>query len=271
MSRYFLLIGIVLIFSGCGPEAESSAAFSRAVEVVSQARLAGAAADSIVPALDSTLLKGIDLNYLTGKFDPAAHAGFAVVKSPYTHRPGMWLRRETLTAFQDMWAAAKKEGILLDIISATRTFDQQKTIWQGKWARFATETPEPLARVRRILEYSAMPGASRHHWGTDVDLNDLNNSAFEPGGRYEKVYAWLQKHAHEYGFCQPYSPKGAERPEGYNEERWHWSYMPLSGPFLQQYQQLMRDELFSGFSGAESAPALQMVKHYASGINRSCR
>ena len=82
------------------------------------------------------------------------------------------------------------------------------------------EVPEPVERARMILTYSSMPGTSRHHWGTDMDLNKDNNGYFATGEGL-KVYEWLQAHAHEYGFCQPYTPKGPNRPEGYNEEKWH--------------------------------------------------
>lgn len=220
--------------------------------------------DSNAAALTDTI---VDLNYLLGKFDPAKHQRFVPVEKPYTDRAGMFLRGETYEAFKRMHAAAKKDGVTLRIISSTRTFAQQSAIWNGKWAKFAKAAPAPADRSRKILEYSAMPGASRHHWGTDIDLNDLNNPAFEKNGAHAPVYTWLREHAHEYGFCQPYS---AGRPYGYNEERWHWSYMPLSKPFLRQYVRLADDTQLQGFQGAETAREIQVVKHYVLGINHDC-
>lgn len=213
----------------------------------------------------------VDLDYLMGKFDPAARPDFVKVGQPYAEKPGMMLRREAFDAFREMWAAARRDGVTLTIISSTRTFAQQKAIWDGKWKRFAAETPDRHARALRILEYSAMPGASRHHWGADIDLNDLNNPAFEPGGAHEKMYRWLAEHAHEFGFCQPYTPKTDARRTGYNEEKWHWSYTPLSKPFLDQYLQQAGDALLTGFEGAETALKIKVVENYAAGINASCR
>lgn len=207
---------------------------------------------------------------LLGKFDPANHPDFEAVKKPYTDRPDMWMQRKAFAAYQQMYEAAQKDGIVLKIISSTRTFSQQKVIWERKWERFASETPDPAARAAKILEYSSMPGTSRHHWGTDIDLNDLNNPAFEPGGRYSKVYEWLTAHAYEYGFCQPYSQKNEERPAGYNEERWHWSYTPLSKPFLKQYREIFNDNSIEGFKGSETARSLQVVKNYVCGIRAAC-
>lgn len=218
-----------------------------------------------------TAVYPVNLDYLLGKFDPATHPDFIPVSAPYTNKPGMMLRKETLEAFKKMFEAAKKDGVTLRIISSTRTFWQQKDIWEGKWTRFAKEAPAPQARALKILEYSAMPGASRHHWGTDVDLNDLNNPSFKKGGAYATTYDWLAAHAHEFGFCQPYSEKGPARPNGYNEERWHWSYMPLAQDFLNQYLQNIHNEMITGFSGAETATEIDAVGNYVSGINPDCK
>ena len=210
----------------------------------------------------------VDNDYLLGKFDPKSNPDFVAVGKPYSDRPGMFLRKEACEAFKKMFAAAKKEGVALQIISSTRTFSQQKDIWEAKWMRFAKEAPAPKDRALKILEYSAMPGSSRHHWGTDTDLNDLNNPAFESGGKHEKVYAWLLAHAHEYGFGQPYT---AGRPTGYHEEKWHWSYLPLSRDFLALYQQRLREKDIAGFQGAETAEEIGIVKNYVLGINTACQ
>ena len=68
-------------------------------------------------------------------------------------------------------------------MSSFRDFSRQLTIWNGKFsgettdARRGRASPSSRALVREeridtILLWSALPGASRHHWGTDVDLVD---------------------------------------------------------------------------------------------------
>lgn len=218
--------------------------------------------------VDTLVQPKVGAEYLLGKFEPATHADFVKVGKPYTDRAGMLLRRETFDAFKNMWKAAQKENVTLRIISSTRTFAQQKNIWEGKWERFAKAAPAPKDRALKILEFSSMPGSSRHHWGTDIDLNDLNNAAFETGGKYQKVYEWLSAHAHEYGFCQPYT---AGRQHGYQEEKWHWSYSPLSKPFLEEYKKTITDSDIKGFQGAELAPELHTVEYYVGGINQDCQ
>ncbi|MDX1913234.1 MAG: D-alanyl-D-alanine carboxypeptidase family protein, partial [Saprospiraceae bacterium] len=119
---------------------------------------ATAQAPVIVHAPDTFPSVGID--YLMGKFDPAARTDFVKIGKPYTDKAGMMLRKEAFESFEKMWTAARNDGITLKIISSTRTFTQQKAIWEGKWSRFAQETPDPEKRALRILEYSAMPGVS---------------------------------------------------------------------------------------------------------------
>ncbi len=205
---------------------------------------------------------------LLGQFDPAEHPDFVRIAAPFASKPCMYLRREAAEAFASMAAAAQRDGVALRVLSATRTFAHQKVIWERKWRERAAAMPDPVARARSILEYSSMPGVSRHHWGTDVDLNALENSDFEPGGRHEKVYRWLQQHAHQFGFCQPYT---SARATGYREEKWHWSYRPLSGPMLRQYAAQVSDSLLTGFLGAEVAMSLQVIKHYALEVDTSCQ
>ena len=212
-----------------------------------------------------------EVSFLMGNFDPAKDARFVPVKAPHTAKTGMRLQKETYDAFQKMWTAAKADGVQLTIISSTRNFAQQKNIWEGKWKRYEKETPDPAQRARRILEYSSMPGTSRHHWGTDIDLNDLSNSSFEKGGSSKKVYDWLTAHAAQYGFGQPYTVKDESRPEGYNEEKWHWSYLPLSKKYRNAYLHQIKNEDISGFQGAATAVELQVVKYFVGGVSPVCQ
>ena len=77
--------------------------------------------------------------------------------------------------------------------------------------------------------------------------------------------------AARFGFCQPYTPKGENRPYGYNEEKWHWSYMPLSKTFTQQAGLHLKDKMIKGFEGAETAVDIQVIKHFVLGINSACK
>ncbi len=218
------------------------------------------------------------IEYLMGKFDPAKHPDFVVVDKKYADGEGYYLRNDTYDSFQKMWEAAQADGITLTIVSATRNFYRQKQIWEAKWTgqrkiengtNAAQKYKDAKTRALKILEYSSMPGTSRHHWGTDIDLNDLDNYTFEQGPG-KKVYDWMQKHAAEYGFCQPYTTKGKDRPNGYNEEKWHWSYIPVAQHLTQLAAQRLQDEAIGGFQGAETAKDIGIVEKYVLGINKEC-
>ena len=221
----------------------------------------------------------VDTEYIMGKFNPVKHKDFVLIDKKLANRGGMYLRKQAYEDFKKMAAAAQKEGIKLTIVSATRAFDVQKGIWEGKWlGRRKIESnkdasiayPDPKTRALKILEYSSMPGTSRHHWGTDIDINALTNSYFEKGTGL-KVYEWLTKHAATYGYCQPYTAKGKDRPDGYNEEKWHWSYLPLSLPLTNQCKSHLKNEMISGFKGSEVATEIDVVGKYVLGINHSCQ
>ena len=216
-----------------------------------------------------------DLSYVMGQFDPAAHPDFVQVDLEFANREGMYLRKDTYEAFKKMAAAAQADGVKLKIISATRNFNQQKQIWEAKWTGARTleggesaPTAYPKARDRAmaILRYSSMPGSSRHHWGTDVDLNNLNNVFFDKG-EGKTTYDWLKENAAAFGFAQPYT---AGRPFGYNEERWHWSYLPVATQLTKMAQDSLADQMIKGFKGAETAAEIQIVEHYVLGINPEC-
>ena len=222
--------------------------------------------------------------YLTGRFEPSEREDFVLVSPENAFGANnMYLRKETYEAFIQMRQAAKVDGVDLKIASATRNFDYQKNIWDEKWAEAELETsgkkenaqgiPDGLRRFKKILEFNAAPGTSRHHWGTDLDINRINPlyaGGAKDGIEREKIYTWLVKNASLFGFCQTYTPKNTARKTGYNEERWHWSYTPLSKIFMKEYKILIKNEDIKGFLGDEFVPAYDLVDNYVLAINPDC-
>ncbi len=228
---------------------------------------------------DTLPIYNFSLDYLRGRFDPAKHPDFRSVPAYLTDKSRtFYLRKDACAAFEKMHKAAADDGVQLLIISATRNFDRQKSIWEAKWtgARLlegkenaSKAYPAAKDRALAILRWSSMPGTSRHHWGTDMDINQLTNKYFE-SGRGLKEYEWLQNNAAAYGFCQPYSPKGVDRPDGYNEEKWHWSYLPVARQLTKLAQTKLNDSQIDDFKGAEAAAEIGVVKKFVLGISRTC-
>lgn len=265
-------------FVACQPGSDTTGASEQTDDTKTTGNAREATTVQDTSDLEKAYAMGLDTQYLMGKFDPAQHPDFMQVPAQYADREGLLLRKDTYEAFLAMYKAAKADGVQLIIRSATRNFNYQKGIWERKWTgqrklssgeNAAEAFPDPEARALEILKYSSMPGTSRHHWGTDIDLNAFNNSYFEQG-QGKKIYDWLSAHAADFGFCQPYSPKGPERPNGYNEEKWHWSYLPVAQPLTTLAQTELKDSMISGFEGAEIAVGIKVVDNYVLGISDLC-
>ncbi|MFC1671155.1 M15 family metallopeptidase [Spirochaetota bacterium] len=221
-------------------------------------------------------------DYLTGRFNPYKNKLFVSVSSvgiPATSKR-LYLRKDVTLAFKKMLLDFRKSHpkIRIWICSATRNFNVQKSIWEKKFdgrrlvgGKKLTETiKDPLERALRILQYSSMPGTSRHHWGTDLDINYLSNKYYKKG-KGKIIYEWLKKNGPKYGFCQPYTDG---RDKGYNEERWHWSYRPIAKVFLRDWNKLYKKKVIKTknkklFKGAEHSGHLAPI--YVNEINKSCK
>ena len=226
------------------------------------------------PNTDSTITKAvnpnnfekIEKNILLGKFDYKKDSNFSIVSSKYSSKT-IYLRNEVLLKFDQMYNAAFKDGIKLVIISGTRSFNHQKYIWDRKWAK-NIQKMDSISAVKEIMKYSSMPSTSRHHWGTDVDLNSLENSSFEKG-EGKKIFDWLVANAFKYGFHMTYDNQEETNRTGYKMEIWHWSYMPISKKFLIQFNEYIKCENISSFKGSKFAchQDVDVIKNFVNGIN----
>lgn len=212
--------------------------------------------------------------YLTGKFSPRKHPFFVNVHNYgfETYKRTIFIRKEVAQALQKAQKALKKDhpDLSFIVLSGTRTYWQQKFIWQRKWKRYKASTP--LKKALKILVFSSMPGTSRHHWGTDVDLNSLNNKYFSYG-KGLILYKWMKKNMHKFGFYLVYT---AGRKQGYNEERWHWTYLPTSKKLLKDwnknfYNYPLRINEGGGFYGSHISSIIKLAPIYATAINPKCK
>ena len=210
---------------------------------------------------------GFSKEELLGQIKPASHSSFSLVPQKYASKSGIYLRTEVLFAFKVLHEAAIDEGLEIKILSGTRSFSYQQSIWERKWEKPRYMGWDALDKALDILTYSSMPGTSRHHWGTDIDLNAFENEYFESGEGLE-VYEFLNRCASTFGFQQVYTSK--ETPNsprsGYEEEKWHWSYTPISIPMLNAYNELISTEDIQGFQGSSQADSVKIIRDYVNGI-----
>lgn len=194
---------------------------------------------------------------LTGK------ASSHVVTDPIT-RPTVKLQASVFAAYDAMHKAAQEAGVALAIASGFRDFERQRSIWNRKFngeAPLYSLSGELLdanalsvgEKIEALLTWSAAPGASRHHWGTDFDVFDprpfadgkrrleLVPAEFEEGGPCYELAIWLYHHAEDFGFFFPYRNYRG----GVAAEPWHLSFRPAAEHAHQQLSETILREVFS--------------------------
>lgn len=210
----------------------------------------------------------VSKDFLLGKFDYKSDDKFVLVDKKWCDKE-IYLQKKTFEAFVKMAEAAQEDDIDLKIVSGTRNFNDQKVIWEKKWKANEKKIKSPKDNALKILLFSSMPSTSRHHWGTDMDINSVEEEYFKEG-KGKREYRWLVENASKFGFCQVYSDKKGGKRTGYNQEVWHWSYMPLSNYYLENYVKNITYSDIKGFIGSETAKEIDMIKNYVQGINKSC-
>lgn len=186
--------------------------------------------------------------------DPASLIGQTdshLCSSADTQRLGAQLHRDVVQPFLRLRDDALAAGFDLRIFSGFRSLDRQSSIWNRKATGelavldsravpLDIEHLDERELVYAILRWSALPGASRHHWGTDIDVYDENArpSAYEielipeeveTGGMFAPLHEWLDEKIAAgtgYGFFRPYD----EDRQGVAPERWHLSHAPVAAP-----------------------------------------
>jgi len=179
------------------------------------------------------------------------------------------LQKEVYDALQKMIKAAKKDNVHIVLVSGYRSFNHQKRIWNRKFDKYRKKGLSVKQCIEKITNYTAIPGTSRHHWGTDVDLSDKYASGLNNNKR--KLFnQWMQKNAKKFGFYLVYT-KDKNRT-GYKYESWHFTYKKLSKPLLEKYIKtdvfdLIKNQGIKGSYTFTKDFFNQYIKKYVLGIN----
>lgn len=164
------------------------------------------------------------------------------------------IHRDLVVPVRELKARARASGFELSIASGYRDFSRQLTLWNRKARGEAVvlgcdELPLDVSCLNEkeivfaILRWSALPGASRHHWGTDFDVFDaaaiasdyslkLTVAETEKDGPFFEFYRWLDAElsSNNLGFYRPY----AQDLGGVAREPWHISFKPTATIFQQR-------------------------------------
>ncbi len=173
--------------------------------------------------------------------------------SDFVNVEGYPLDKEILPLYNKLKESLARDGFRLRLESAFRPFERQLSIWNRKAAgelKLLDAAGNPMERPRdeeslmyAILTWSALPGASRHHLGTDLDVVDGNacpegyevqltpaecDGMFAP---FHQRLTELMESGESFGFERVFVPgRGKIQPE-----KWHIAHLPTSRKYLEDF------------------------------------
>ena len=168
------------------------------------------------------------------------------------------MQKEVYEAYERMRQAAAKEGIDIKVVSAHRSYHRQREIWNAKYKTLTLQGLPAKDAIQEIITYSTLPGTSRHHWGTDIDIIDNANpqsgdvllaEKFYGDGPSSALRSWMNRNAADYGFLEVYTDHPNRK--GFAHEPWHYTYHSLSKAYLevltnQVISEIAKDEQLLG-------------------------
>ncbi len=149
------------------------------------------------------------------------------------------LQPAAMEAWKGLRAAAKAEGIELDLVSAYRSPARQREIFMQRLRQImmldggrelsAAEIARGKADAAAdlLLATSSIPGYSRHHTGYVVDVIDTTSGRPSTEFALTRGFEWLSRqnylNAKKHGYIPSY-PEGAQR-QGPDPEAWEYIYV----------------------------------------------
>lgn len=146
---------------------------------------------------------------------------------------------------------AQVNGFNFSIASSFRDYHRQAMIWNAKFSgkrSILDSDSQPLdssklteiEKIHAIMRWSALPGASRHHWGCELDVYAHNylpqdtQLQLEPWeyqtGHQKEFNQWLTETMPQFGFYRPYQNDLG----GVAIEPWHISHIDTGHEMLAQ-------------------------------------
>ncbi|WP_044470375.1 M15 family metallopeptidase [Mannheimia massilioguelmaensis] len=198
-----------------------------------------------------------------------------------------FLQKDTLKAFQELQKSAVKNGFNLQPASSFRDFQRQQLIWNGKFKgerkvhdvkgnTLDLTVMSDWQKIEAILRFSALPGGSRHHWGTEIDVFDpdllpqnqqlqLEPWEYDKGGYFADFSLWLQANLVQFDFALPFINMPNDKEIG--REPWHISYLPVATKLQSQFTP---EILMDSWQNEDIAGKDVLLEHLADIFKRFC-
>lgn len=193
------------------------------------------------------------------------------------------LHASIVDAYKDLEARARVAGYDMRIASGFRSFDRQLAIWNAKVKgvkpvyddndqQIDMSLLNEIEQIEAIMRFSALPGASRHHWGTDFDVYDasrmsrgyrlqLNLAECRDDGPCAEMHSWLETELPHTDFYRPY----AQDIGGISPEPWHLSFRSLASEYAGR---MSAEILQKSWEGADLGLASVIKTHLPRLYNR---
>lgn len=125
------------------------------------------------------------------------------------------MRPEAAAALEEMFAAAKEEGLYLAAVSGYRSYGQQAAIFERKLEKVDKQT---------AMRTVAPAGCSEHQLGLAMDLGTKKETRLTEAFARTPEGQWVAANAHRFGFIIRYKAEW-EAVTGYAWEPWHIRYV----------------------------------------------
>lgn len=189
---------------------------------------------------------------------------------------GSLVHQDILSDWVALKDSAKKSGFELAIVSSFRSFDRQLQIWNDKVSgkrpvldscgvKLDISLLSDDDLLFSILKWSAIPGTSRHHWGTDLDVYDksavnieydvkLTDDEVLNEGVFSPLHDWLDneiKNKKSFNFFRPFERKemvpysAFKKPPMISDERWHISHKTTSSFYSREINESKLHHFFT--------------------------
>ncbi|HLE10647.1 MAG: hypothetical protein A2504_12760 [Bdellovibrionales bacterium RIFOXYD12_FULL_39_22] len=180
----------------------------------------------------------------------------------------IFIHRDLLTAYRSLQEKAQAAGFALEIASGFRSYERQLFIWNDKitgkrpiWDDLGNILdPKKLndeELIFAILRWSAIPGTSRHHWGSDLDVFNrkampenyqlqLSAAEVSAGGIFADFHNWLDDLIDNGKACDFFRPYNFDLG-GTHPEKWHISYAPLADRCYESFDLELFEQLLQQY------------------------
>lgn len=152
------------------------------------------------------------------------------------------MERNAAVFMKRMLSRANSDGIRLKIISAYRSVEYQKMLFdKGVKERIESGMSYEEAYADTSINL-ALPGESEHNSGLAADIVTMEDYDVDESFAKTEEFSWLSRNAADFGYILRY-PEGKKHITGYIYEPWHYRFVgvnnarkiTLSGLTLEEY------------------------------------